>query len=162
MIVNYGVEGQRKSYFAGEVTCGSAKIYYPKGAKVPYQPGAKTRGEEIVGKLISWATPLAYISALSLVKPIGAFAAPAVPVMAAAVSATPQEVILHAMDPLIELIKALSYPIAGVMIAGGCLFIMVQSKEKGMEMIRNAAIGYILVQLSPLFLKLLVGVATGL
>jgi hypothetical protein len=66
--------------------------------------------------------------------------------------------IIHAFDPLIELVTALSYPIAGVMIAGGCLFIMVGNREKGMSMIQTAAIGYILVQLSPLFLDLLVGI----
>jgi hypothetical protein len=66
--------------------------------------------------------------------------------------------IVHAFDPLIELVTALSYPIAGVMIAGGCLFIMVGNREKGMSMIQTAAIGYILVQLSPLFLDLLVGI----
>jgi len=32
--------------------------------------------------------------------------------------------IMHAFDPLIDLIVSLSYPVAGVMIAGGCLFIM--------------------------------------
>lgn len=66
--------------------------------------------------------------------------------------------VLHAFDPLIHLIQSLSYPIAGVMIAGGCLFIMVGNREKGMQMLQNAAIGYILVQLSPMILELLVGV----
>ncbi|CAH1208219.1 hypothetical protein PAECIP111891_03178 [Paenibacillus allorhizoplanae] len=66
--------------------------------------------------------------------------------------------ILHAFDPLINLIQSLSYPIAGVMIAGGCLFIMVGNREKGMQMLQNAAIGYILVQLSPMILELLVGI----
>jgi hypothetical protein len=66
--------------------------------------------------------------------------------------------ILHAFDPLIDLAISLSYPIAGVMIAGGCLFVMIGNREKGMQMLQNAAIGYILVQLSPMFLKLLVGV----
>lgn len=66
--------------------------------------------------------------------------------------------ILHAFDPLIDLIQALAYPIAGVMIAGGCLFIMCGQRDKGMGMLQNAAMGYILVQLSPLMLKLLVGI----
>jgi hypothetical protein len=90
-----------------------------------------------------------------------AFAQPvvdmAVPVLGSATKGT----ILHAFDPLIDLIQALAYPIAGVMIAGGCLFIMVGNKEKGMQMLQNAAIGYILVQLSPMILKLLVGVGSS-
>jgi hypothetical protein len=69
-----------------------------------------------------------------------------------------KESILHSFDPLIDLIVTLAYPIAGVMIAGGCLFIMCGNREKGMSMLQNAAIGYILVQLSPMMLKLLVGI----
>jgi hypothetical protein len=81
-----------------------------------------------------------------------------VDVAAMAVPSVVKEKILHAFDPLIDLAIALSYPIAGVMIAGGCLFVMIGNREKGMQMLQNAAIGYILVQLSPMFLNLLVGV----
>jgi len=70
--------------------------------------------------------------------------------------------IMHAFDPLIDLIVTLSYPVAGVMIAGGCLFIMVGSRDRGMQLLQNAAIGYILMQLSPLMLDLLVGVGEGI
>jgi hypothetical protein len=80
----------------------------------------------------------------------------AVPVMSSVV----QSKILHAFDPLIHMIQALSYPIAGVMIAGGCLFIMVGNRERGMQMLQNAALGYILVQLAPMLLELLVGVGS--
>lgn len=72
-----------------------------------------------------------------------------------------KERIVHAFDPLIGLIQSLSYPIAGVMIAGGCLFIMVGNRERGMDMLRNAAIGYILVQMSPMLLELLVGIGSN-
>jgi hypothetical protein len=72
-----------------------------------------------------------------------------------------KETILHSFDPLIDLIQALAYPIAGVMIAGGCLFIMVGNRDRGMSMLQNAAIGYILVQLSPMLLKLLVGIGSS-
>ncbi|MNI98350.1 hypothetical protein D3C73_1571790 [compost metagenome] len=60
-----------------------------------------------------------------------------------------------------DLAISLSYPIAGVMIAGGCLFIMIGNREQGMKMLQNAAIGYILVQLSPMFLEMLVGIGGG-
>lgn len=83
------------------------------------------------------------------------------PAMAAmAVPDAIKDKILHAFDPIVELAVSLSYPIAGVMIAGGCLLVMVGSREKGMQMLQNAAIGYILVQLSPMFLKLLVGIGS--
>jgi hypothetical protein len=69
-----------------------------------------------------------------------------------------QQTILNAFNPLIDLVKALSYPIAGVMITGGALRYMIGQKEQGITTIQNTAIGYLLVQLSPLFLKLLVGI----
>lgn len=71
---------------------------------------------------------------------------------------TNSEMIMHGLDPLIHFIMDLAYPIAGVMIAGGCLMIMIGGnyREKGIDMIKNAGIGYFLVQLSPLFLKILV------
>jgi hypothetical protein len=47
------------------------------------------------------------------------------------------------------------------MIAGGCLFVMVGNRDRGMSMLQNAAIGYILVQLSPMLLKLLVGIGSA-
>lgn len=112
--------------------------------------------------VMSFAVPVIFLaSGLAPFGITGAFAQSvnamtpaAVPVLATAT----QTKILHAFDPLIHLIQSLSYPIAGVMIAGGCLFIMVGNRERGMDMLRNAAIGYILVQLAPLFLELLVGI----
>jgi hypothetical protein len=84
----------------------------------------------------------------------------AVPVMAG-VSASVHSKVLHAFDPLINLAQDLAYPIAGVMIAVGSIFIMIGNKEKGMQYLTNAALGYILVQLVPLMLSLLVGVGSS-
>lgn len=64
-------------------------------------------------------------------------------------------------DPLIQMLQALAFPIAGVMIAGGCLFIMVGNRERGMNMLQNTAVGYILVQLLPMLLELLVGIGNS-
>lgn len=78
----------------------------------------------------------------------------AVPVMGAGIHSK----VMHAFDPLVNLIQDLAHPIAAVMIAGGCLFIMVGNRERGMQILQNAAIGYILVQMAPLILSLLVGI----
>lgn len=69
--------------------------------------------------------------------------------------------IIHAFDPLVNLVQVLSYPIGFVMISAGCLFIMCGGREKGMSMIQTAAIGYILCQLAPLFMKILVGIGSA-
>lgn len=108
-----------------------------------------------LSKIVGSTLPLVVLPTLPT------FAAEPVAVPVGAVAESTKSVILHAFDPLIELVQALSYPIAGVMLAGGCLFIMTGFKEKGMDMIKNAAIGYILVQLSPLLLKILVQVGSS-
>lgn len=129
--------------------------------------GAKRMNDPKVMAILTYSVPLMLLA--SGLPPLGLThavahtvasmvpGAEAVPAMAA-ISGTTRETIMHAFDPLINLIQFLSYPIAGVMIAGGCLFIMVGNRENGMKMLQNAALGYILVQLSPLLLKLLVGI----
>lgn len=76
-----------------------------------------------------------------------------------AVEMTAKEQIVKAFNPLIDLVQGLSYPIAAVMLTGGALMFMINQKDRGIGMIQNAAIGYILVQLMPLFMKILVGLA---
>jgi hypothetical protein len=84
----------------------------------------------------------------------------AIPAMGG-VSASVHSKIIHAFDPLVNLIQDLAYPIAAVMIAAGSIMIMIGNKEKGMQYLTNAALGYILVQLVPLMLSLLVGVGSS-
>lgn len=113
--------------------------------------------------LISFAVPIMFIAGglppFGITRAFAAAAPQAIPTLA--LSAGVKEKILHAFDPLIDLVQLLAYPVAGVMIAGGCLFIMVGNRDTGMKMLQNAAIGYILVQLSPLFLDLLVGIGSA-
>lgn len=103
--------------------------------------------------LISTATVVSFIKVNEV------FAQPE-SVPALAVSDKIRGQIIHAFDPLIALTQTLAYPIAAVMITAGCLFIMIGNREKGLGMIQLAGIGYILVQLSPLFLKILVSIGS--
>lgn len=64
--------------------------------------------------------------------------------------------VINAFNPLVDLIQALSYPIAMIVVLGGSLCIMIGSKEKGFGMMQAAGLGYVLVQLTPLVLKILV------
>lgn len=68
----------------------------------------------------------------------------------------------HAFDPLIEVMVGLALPIAGVMITGGCLLILIGQKEPGFRLIMNSALGYALVTISPLLLALLAEVGKAL
>ncbi|MGO4372662.1 hypothetical protein AB4Z21_18255 [Paenibacillus sp. MCAF20] len=103
------------------------------------KPAAKWLRDPKVKSMLGFAIPIALLA--SGLPPFGvtsAFAASvapasvadvAVPVMAGAIKSK----ILHAFDPLIDLIMSLSFPIAGVMIAGGCLFILDGNRERGMQ-----------------------------
>lgn len=63
---------------------------------------------------------------------------------------------VHAFDPLVNIIQALAYPVAMIVVLGGALFIMIGNKEKGFSMMQGAGLGYVLVQLTPMVLNILV------
>ena len=81
---------------------------------------------------------------------------------AATVSGVVYEKITNAFMPLVEIVKGLSYPIALVIMSGGALMLMLGNKEKGYSMIQNAAIGYILVQMMPMLMEMLVEIAKAM
>ncbi|WP_223592771.1 hypothetical protein [Neobacillus bataviensis] len=85
-----------------------------------------------------------------------AFAAEAIPVSAAAATSAMYGRMVHAFDPLVTLIQALAYPVAMVVVLGGALFIMIGNKEKGFSMMQGAGLGYVLVQMTPMVLNILV------
>ncbi|RFU70355.1 hypothetical protein D0469_07070 [Peribacillus saganii] len=64
--------------------------------------------------------------------------------------------LMHAFDPLITLIQAVAYPIALVVVLGGAIMVMMREPEKGFSMMQSAGLGYILVQMAPLVLSILV------
>ncbi|MGG3233970.1 hypothetical protein ABEP17_10840 [Priestia flexa] len=66
--------------------------------------------------------------------------------------------VVDAFMPLVDVIQALSYPIALIMLTGGALLFMINRKDQGISLIQNASIGYILVQMMPLIMQLLVGI----
>ncbi|KQL18873.1 hypothetical protein [Cytobacillus solani] len=70
--------------------------------------------------------------------------------------------VVGAFAPLVELVKALSYPISLVMMLGGGLFVMVGNADRGFGMIQKAGLGYVLVQMLPLLMDLLVEIAKSL
>lgn len=70
--------------------------------------------------------------------------------------------VVNAFSPLVELVKALSYPISLVMMLGGGLFVMIGNSDRGFGMIQKAGLGYVLVQMLPLLMDLLVEIAKSL
>lgn len=59
------------------------------------------------------------------------------------------------LDPLIQILVAISFPIASVIMVGACFFFMLGNSEKAWQTIFNAGLGYVLIQMSPLFLEIL-------
>lgn len=65
------------------------------------------------------------------------------------------EMLANVLDPLVQIMVAISFPIASVIMIGACFFFMLGNSEKAWGMIMNAGLGYVLIQLSPLFLEIL-------
>lgn len=65
------------------------------------------------------------------------------------------EILATALDPVIQILVAISFPIASVIMVGACFFFMLGNSEKAWSMIMNAGLGYVLIQLSPLFLDII-------
>ncbi|MBS4172149.1 hypothetical protein [Bacillus sp. FJAT-49736] len=61
----------------------------------------------------------------------------------------------HVLDPLVDIMVSLSFPIASVIIVGSCFFFMFNKSEKAWEMMMKAGLGYVLIQVSPLILNVL-------
>lgn len=70
-------------------------------------------------------------------------------------SAQTLSVLSHVLDPLVDIMVALSFPIASVIIVGSCFFFMFDKAEKAWSMIMKAGLGYVLIQVSPLILAVL-------
>lgn len=76
-----------------------------------------------------------------------------VPVMA---SADMYDKMKTAFDPLIILVQSLAYPIATVVVLAGGIMVMIGMKEKGYSLIMSAGLGYVLVNMTPMILSILV------
>ncbi|MFJ7662941.1 hypothetical protein ACIQXW_11110 [Lysinibacillus sp. NPDC097162] len=65
------------------------------------------------------------------------------------------EILATALDPLIQILVAISFPIASVIMVGACFFFMFGNSERAWNTIMNAGLGYVCIQMSPLFLEIL-------
>ncbi|MEH6941546.1 hypothetical protein [Bacillus sp. JJ722] len=61
----------------------------------------------------------------------------------------------HVLDPVVDVMVALSFPVASVIIVGSLFFFMFGNAEKAWSTIQNAGLGYVLIQVSPLILNVL-------
>ena len=68
---------------------------------------------------------------------------------------TSLEMLATVLDPLVQIMVAVSFPIASVIMIGGAFFFMLGNSEKAWQTIFNAGIGYVIIQMSPLLLDIL-------
>ncbi|MCA4157628.1 hypothetical protein [Priestia megaterium] len=69
--------------------------------------------------------------------------------------------VISAFDPLTELVKGLSYPLAFLAFSAAGIYWLIGNRPKAVEMMQGATIGYVIVQLSPMLMRLLVSVTAG-
>lgn len=69
--------------------------------------------------------------------------------------------IMTAFDPLTNLVAGLAYPITFLTLTVAGIHWTLDHKEKAVSMMQGSAIGFIIVQMSPLLMKLLVEITSG-
>lgn len=77
------------------------------------------------------------------------------PVQTGVIADKSLEMLATILDPVVQILVAISFPIASVIMIGACFFFMIGNPEKAWGMIMNAGLGYVLIQISPLFLDIL-------
>jgi hypothetical protein len=73
-------------------------------------------------------------------------------------SMTPAEIydkVQTAFEPVNVLIQSLAYPLAGIVVLFGAILVIISQKEKGLQLMSNAGLGVILVNLMPMLFDVL-------
>jgi hypothetical protein len=71
---------------------------------------------------------------------------------------TPDEIydkVQTAFEPVNVLIQSLAYPLAGIVVLFGTILVIISQKEKGLQLMSNAGLGVILVNLMPMLFDVL-------
>lgn len=79
-----------------------------------------------------------------------------------AVSGAVRDQIIHAFDPLVGLMMDLALPVSSVLITAAGLLITIGLKEKGYSLMMQSCIGYVVIMMSPMFIKILAGIGGAL
>lgn len=137
------------------------EVYSVKEFMTKNQPEVAVNGFEFKEELRESLSVLGTLSLIPLtIKPFfqstPVMAAEAVPTFA--VKSEMYNKMMDAFDPLITLIQGLAYPIAMVVVLGGAIMVMIDRKDRGFEMMQTAGLGYVLVQLAPMILDMLVDI----
>jgi len=72
------------------------------------------------------------------------------------------ERIMHAFDPLIQLIQGLAYPVTFIMFSAGFLVMISGKPQRGLQMMKWAALGYLGMMFLPAIMTILVEVGKSM
>jgi hypothetical protein len=69
--------------------------------------------------------------------------------------------IMSGFDPIIDLVSGLAYPIAFISLSYAGILYMLKRPEDALDKVKHTALGFVLVQMAPLLMKLLISVTAG-
>jgi len=120
------------------------------------EPKKKKLSKEEVAALVDGLVKAGTLIPLAIA-PMASFASAsgATETASKVVAGTALQILSHALDPIVQILVAISLPVASIVMIGGCFFFMFGNSEKAWSTIQNAGLGYVLIQLSPLFIKVL-------
>jgi hypothetical protein len=72
-----------------------------------------------------------------------------------------QAKMMDAFTPIIDLVQAMAYPVAMVVVLGGAIFVMIGNSDKGFSLMQRAGLGYLLVMIAPMIFDVLVDAMKG-
>lgn len=72
------------------------------------------------------------------------------------------QTLAHALDPLVDIMVALSFPIASVAMLGACFHFFFNNPSKAWSSMQNVGIGYVLIQLMPVILSILKAIGASI
>jgi hypothetical protein len=72
-----------------------------------------------------------------------------------------QAKIMSGFDPIIDLVSGLAYPLAFIGVTYAGILYMLKRPEEALDKIKHTALGFVLVNMAPLLMKLLVSVTAG-
>jgi hypothetical protein len=87
-------------------------------------------------------------------------AAEAVPAVAS--QADIKTKVIEAFNPLIDLAQSVAYPVAFLSVIGAGIYWIIGNHPKAVELLQGATVGFVIVQIAPLVMRLLVSVTAGI
>lgn len=123
---------------------------------IPWRKSVQSTAEIMPTLIPAWAAPV--VGTWALIAPAVAHAA------GTAVKKAPDltERLDRAFQPILQSIGGVSYYVCLIMVMGGGLCIIAGRRELGIKIIKDAAIGFILMQFSGPFMEILNAVAAAM